>query len=485
MTAGRLGLPASCDLAPFAARDVALALAFTAASLSLYVAFGQGVLYGDAAEFMVLLHDGAVGHKNHLAYLPLLRLCAALGGPFGLSPFECARACSQAGAALGVGLHYLASRRFGLRCAEASWVTGLVATTPSLVFFATVVEVHAPYFAFLGLAWLAAAHLARQPSTRSGALLGAACGLAYFGHASGLVLPGPLLLVALLGGAPRAPRLRAVLACLAVHGCAVTLVPWLLSHGGHAASPAGAARFMLWWKMDVWRKPETIPLVLWNEWLLAYMPVSLLWLRAFATLRAAAWAALAVLLPYLALSALLLAVYREFGAYQHAVLWLFAWLTVRTWHVPVRVGALAVALAVGIWKVEANDDRARVDSYARGLATVADTAPPLLLVADFDDFEHVFIARPDAAFENLASPRYADGAGSDATLARLDQLIADHRARGGRVFLTAGAIGFVTSSAQADPGSGFAALLGHLTTHYRRQFAGAETFRSYELVTPP
>lgn len=223
---------APSDSAPLGGRDFGITLLFTLASLALYLVLGQGVLYGDGAEFMVLLHDGAAGHKNHLAYLPMLRAAAALGAPLGLSEFVCARACSQLGAALGVGLLFLTGRRFGLGRKDAAWVAALVATTPSLVFFATVVEVHAPYFAYLGLAWLATAHLVRRPTSQRGALLGAACGLAYLGHASGLVLPAPLLLLAALVTAPHV-MLRPALACVVVHGAVATLVPWALGHAGH------------------------------------------------------------------------------------------------------------------------------------------------------------------------------------------------------------------------------------------------------------
>lgn len=463
------------------ARDVAVAAAFALASLALYAWLGQGILYGDGAEFMLLLHDGAAGHKNHLAYLPMLRACAALGHSFGWSEFESARACSQLGAALGVALFFFASRRFGLDRKRAAWLTALIASTPSVIFFATVVEVHAPYFAFLALAWLVTAHLVRGPSAARGACLGLACGLAYLGHASGFVLPAPLLLVAAMMHG-RAGMLRAALACVATHAAVVTLVPWLASHTGHAASPFGAARFLMWWRVEVLERPGTIFLVLWNEWLLAYLPVSLLWLRAFVSLRRSAVLALVVLLPYLALSIALLAVYREFGAYQHAVLWLFTWLVVRTWSPGWCLAAVLVALAVGIWKVHTSDDRAPIDAYARGLATVSASAPPLLLVGDFADFAHCFVAQPDTEFENLAAPRYADAVDAAAALAHLDARIAAHRATGGRVFLTAGAVGFIASSATNAPDSGFAALFTHLQTRYRREFAGADGFRGFELL---
>jgi len=463
--------------------DLVTAAVFTAGSLALYLALGQGVLYGDGAEFMLLLHDHAAGHKNHLTYLPLLRAAAVVGAPFGCSAFASARACSQVGAALGVGLCHLAARRFGLGRSGAAWLTALIATTPSLVFFATVVEVHAPYFACLGLAWFATANLVRRPTAAAGAGLGLACGLAYLAHASGLVLPGPLLLVAAAATVPRGRLLRPAAACLLAHVAVVILVPWALSYAGHHASPLGAARFLMWWKVELLEKPITILLVLWDEWLLAYLPISVLWLRSFWRMHAAAVVALAALVPYLGLSLALLSGYREFGAYQHAVLFLFAWLTLRTWGAGVRGAALVVALAVGIAKVVANDDRARVAAYDRGLCAVAGPAPPLLLVGDFADFEQVFVARPGLAFENLAAPGYAEATAAPDAHARLDARVAGHRAAGGRVFLTRGAVGFVTTMAARAPEGGFAALLDHLTHRYRRQLVAADGFAAYELVS--
>ncbi len=467
--------------AALSAVDGALALAFAAACLAVFAALGQGILYGDGAEFMLLLQQGSAGHKNHLAYLPLLRASACVGEAIGWSPFFSARMLSHVGAALGVGIFYLVSRRVGLARADAAWITALIGSAPSVIFFATVVEVHAPYFCFVALAWLAAAHLSRAPSIGRGALLGVACGAAYFGHASGLILPAPLLLwVAHVRGNGR-ELLRPALACLLAHTALATLVPLALSHVGHVASPVAAARFLGWWKIEVLEHPGAALLVLWDEWLLAYLPISILWLRAFFVERRSACLALIALLPYLALSIALLAVYREFGAYQHAVVWLIAWLTVRTWRWPVRLAAVVIGLGIAGWRVNLSDDPARVTAYATGLAKVTGVAEPLLIIAGLADYEHCFIARPETAFENLADPRYADATTVVAAAVSLDSAIDAHRRRGGRVFLTAGAIDLLGRSAQRAPESGFATLFAHLQARYQTHAVAANPFSAVEL----
>ena len=243
-----------------------------------------------------------------------------------------------------------------------------------------------------------------------------------------------------------------------------------------------AARFLGWWKIEVFEHPGAALLVLWDEWLLAYLPISILWLRAFFVARRSACVVLIALLPYLALSIALLAVYREFGAYQHAVVWLIAWLTVRTWPWPVRLVAVVLGVTIAAWRINLSDERARVTAYATGLAQVTGAAEPLLIIGGSSDYEHCFIARPETAFENLADPRYADATTVVAAAARLDAAIDAHRGRGGRVFLTAGAIDLLGRSAQRVPESGFATLFAHLQARYRTDTVAADPFRAVELT---
>jgi hypothetical protein len=82
----------------------------------------------------------------------------------------------------------------------------------------------------------------------------------------------------------------------------------------------------------------------------------------------------------------------------------------------------------------------------------------------------------------LASPRYAEASTAAGALQRLDATIAEHRAHGGRVFLTRGAVGFVGTMATNEPTSGFVSLLAHLQSRYRLQLAATESFGSYELL---
>jgi hypothetical protein len=290
-----------------------------------------------------------------------------------------------------------------------------------------------------------------------------------------------LLVVAHMRASWRGVRAPA-LACLATHTILVTILPWLASHTGHTASPANAARFLTWWKIEVLQRPRAALLVLWDEWLLAYLPLCLLWLRAFQTQRRAAWLTLVTLLPYLALSIALLAVYREFGAYQHAVVWLLAWLTTLHWGASVRAAAVVLGLAVGMAKVGGNDDRARVAAYAQGLATAAAGATPLLLVGGPSDYEHCFIAQPAVAFVNLATQRFGSAGSAPAALADLDAHIARHRAKGGVVFLTAEAVDLLARADAATPEQGLALTYRHVRAHYEHRIVAEGGFRAAALT---
>src|SRR5690606_23903033 len=180
--------------------------------------------------------------------------------------------------------------------------------------------------------------------------------------------------------------------------------------------------------------------------------------------------------PYLALSLAFLAVYREFGAYCQAVVWLFAWLVVRCFSRPVLVAAVAIGLVTGTAKVLATDRSAAVERYAEGVRTAAAGAEPLLIVGDFPDFEFCFVAAPGTPFVNLAAAAFAANDTVGAAIRDLDERIAAHLARGGRVFLTEGAVGLLGA---ANAGPGFAAVLAHLQARYRRALVRTGGSRAY------
>lgn len=452
------------------------------AALAVYVALGQRVLVGDASILLVLVQNLTGTHHNHLAYAPVLRLLVDVGSHFGLTTFEVARLFSQVGAAAGVAFSYLAARQLVASRRDALWVAALVGTAPSILFFATVVEVQGPYQLCIGAGWWCATWLSRDPTPSRGALLGAVCGVAFLGHATGAMLPAPLLLAAWHFGG-RMPWWT-LASCALVHGVIVFVLPWALRGAGVAGVTAGAGNAMAMlvrWPKDVVGSPSLVWGVLWHEVLVAFVPLSILWVRALGgQLRLAGIAVLAAT-PYLVLSLLLLGKIREFGAYQHAVVWLFAWILVQTSGWRVRVLAVAIALAFGIWRVRDHDQHQRVSDFAAGVRQVAGATTPLLLVAGDADLEACFIGMPGVEFETLHYMHYRDPVRGPLAEAALMARIAAHQAAGGRVFLTQAGVGLLGEPVLRRAPA-YAAMFSHLYGDYRHVIVGAHGFRVVELL---
>src|SRR5690606_31829227 len=92
-----------------------------------------------------------------------------------------------------VGLAHVGLLRSGLDARAANAATLLVALTPAIGFFATVVEHHGIFLPFAALAFWITAVLGRRPSWPGAGLLGVTTRVAYLLPGTGNLLPGLLL----------------------------------------------------------------------------------------------------------------------------------------------------------------------------------------------------------------------------------------------------------------------------------------------------
>src|SRR5690606_15919454 len=123
-------------------------------ALAAYVLAAQPVFYKTDGPFLVLnLAEGHCEHPYNVLYMPLLCGLHALLAPLGATPYASAVALSVLGGALGVGLAHVGLLRSGLDARAANAATLLVALTPAIVFFATVVEHHGIFLPFAALAF--------------------------------------------------------------------------------------------------------------------------------------------------------------------------------------------------------------------------------------------------------------------------------------------------------------------------------------------
>jgi len=467
------------------ARDSWLVFALCAA---LYLALRQHSFY--KTDGLTLVHFASAGSwwgsGHHALYLPLLRLAHALLGPLGVSVYESALALSALGGACGVACAHAGFRRLGLERAQALTASALVATTPAIVFFATVVEYHGAYFALAGLAFWCMARCHERPSAARALLLGAVCQLGAQVHSSGNLLPGLLLawFVALGGDTREQLRRRLRLAALAAlaHVALLPLFGALWSSLGGGASARSQIEFLL---VDPAGLAE-LPRMLLNEALLPFLPMSVACWLAFRRkqLRLELAALLVGLVPYAVLS-LALGIGRpdfvERGAYWLPLAFLAARLCVAA--LPLRAcHALAlVALALAVLGVKRHDDPRPAREFARTWRAIQGEREGVLLLAGFEDHARALIGLPEQrSFEldlaaQLPPPELAR------RRAELDAALDAYAAGGRPLYLTVGARDFLRMPGLASG----AALLAHLEQRYELREVrapGSERVAGYELA---
>ena len=133
-------------------------------ALPVYLATGQRTLYGvDGWRLLRRAATDDVRSEMHLLYKPMAVAAKQIGALLDVPMLESVVALSGVGTAVGVALVHAAARRFGLGRGDALWVAVLVGTAPGVWFYATVVERHGPFFAFVGLSAWALAWFAVRP----------------------------------------------------------------------------------------------------------------------------------------------------------------------------------------------------------------------------------------------------------------------------------------------------------------------------------
>ena len=457
------------------------------AALAVFVLLGQRMLNSDATAFLYLVREGRLENANHPFYLPLLRATSAAAGWFGLTLFESARLASELSAALGVALVCAACRLLGLSRGDSLLVAAGSALCPSVLFFATQVEIQAPFLATVGIATLAMAWLAREPSFSRAALLGACTGLAACVHAAGLLLPWPLLVwwftLAAAGqcrAVGRGRALRLAVVTVLVHGALVLAVSGAGDAAGEPAGLAHVVAFVARWSRDTLANPGLVPLVTWREWVWPYLPFSVLWLASFGTRQRFVGAAfLVALAPFLAVTCLMLGSVVEHGAYLQCLVPFACWIAARTLPRGALVAAVALTALLGVQTVARAPGARRVDRYVAGVRAVSAGREPLLLVGDTVDLEACFVGLPSVPFVHVA--KFAVDPDREAALATLDRMIAAKREAQEPVLLTGGAVRTLVEKEYREEVPALVEVARHLRTRYRLVATQVEDFQASEL----
>ncbi|MHC4079441.1 MAG: glycosyltransferase family 39 protein, partial [Planctomycetota bacterium] len=289
-------------------RHQSLLLAVTCFVVYLLLAQESG--YGDGPGAILEIRAGAAFQDPiHYLYMPTILGMSTLLGWTGLSLslFEVGYVASALGSAVGVGLLHAATRRLASQH-DPLLVAVLTACCPAVVFFATVMEYHGPYFAFASLATYAMVRLVQAPRWPQAALVGFATGLAYLAHASAHLLPW-FLLLCFFALAERSPahggwRHHLLLAAVVVvaHVAFVFLATLALQTLLGASVSSGSA--LGWIEAEASRpydRLQLLPLTFWYEILWPYLLLSVTWLWGFRnpTHRPLALALLLALLAHL------------------------------------------------------------------------------------------------------------------------------------------------------------------------------------------
>lgn len=244
-----------------------------------------------------------------------------------------------------------------------------------------------------------------------------------------------------------------------------------LGHSGEFATDRARVNVGAFWR---WRD------TLWHEWLLPFLPMSvltpLLLLRRAARTRAA-WLLVAAGL-YLVVAIMILGGEDERGAYLLPFVWPLALLVLRClphW----RAVVLATQLGLGVFAVRAHDDPTPTRAFAAGVETAAAGAPIALMVGDELDLKVLLLDLPTATrvplFELARLPAAAAVDASKWLVSKVNELLA----AGDAVLLSSLGADRITSHPQITPcGAG---LLAALRETFDLEPVAAGSFRGWRL----
>ncbi|MCB9886350.1 MAG: hypothetical protein H6838_12720 [Planctomycetes bacterium] len=414
---------------------------FVAASF-LYLLLPQAALHGTDWRWLVLWTEepGAV-HPQHPGYLALAKLACALLAPLQLPTTTVLTWLSALGGAAAVAGCHRAAWWWRQDQHKAHAAAMLVAVTPAMLHFSTVIEMHAVFAAVMAFALLLGVRWARCGGLRVAAGTGALTGAATLVHATGQLLVPALCLAVVV--ARRDRGWRRVLGEAAAMAGAHALV-WgagyaalrgighlpasVAGFGGAGADPAAASNPVAY----LWRWFAGLDLLhtfgptVWREWLQSYAPFSLLALMAVGVrrLRVAAVLFAVVLLGYLGVTVVLVhAITDERGAYLlplalPAVLLAQELVPRRAWPVLVLVAIACGGLLRG------EPGRLPPDhAFGRAAARYAQQHPVVFFVADYPQMDGAHFA--DAHLELIvARKELADLAASSPVEPTAEQIAA-------------------------------------------------------------
>ncbi|TAJ21654.1 MAG: hypothetical protein EPO68_04350 [Planctomycetota bacterium] len=392
---------------PSATRWTRDGLWIAAAALVAYSLGARRAFHGiDAHYLLVQVHLGDLRHSYSAGYLHSVAAIAELGAPLGLSTYRAALIVSALGASCAVLCAHVASRILGLDRAASACAALLVALAPPVVYFATIVELHAYALAACGLAWIALARWASAPSLARAAWLGAALCAAFLAHPIGAVLGASMLPCACVAR-PR-PSARAWLAgslvAAAVLALGVLALPPLLRALG-LGSDAGFALDYLVRRGATHLDPRRLARVASREWLVPFLPHSavVLALLASARQRAAAAAVLAAVLPSLVVAWLMLEdAEHERGAYATCVAWplaiVLANAATQRWQ---RAALLAASAAAALALCAGLRAPAQTRDTSAAVARIAASGPIAWIVGSTYDLEAWQLDHPRATVISL------------------------------------------------------------------------------------
>jgi hypothetical protein len=306
-------------------------------ALVAYALLGQRAFYKtDGPDLVWLLHQGNLHHPWHVGYLPLFAALRACLEWTGISLIRLGDLFSAIGVALAVYCVHAAERLLGTPRTQAMFAALLLALSPGCLLFATVVEFHGPLLGAVGVCTWWTARCALRPRIWSMLVLGVLTHGAFLMHGSAIFLPMILLPWFLAMRRQHGPWTGqdwalAVLAGL-MHSALFLMLPrlWPSFYGDYADFAAAAAR------EGSTGRPQSLdwtPQILWQEWLLPLLPLSVAFLPALRRkeFRLEALALLVGFLPFLYICVRQLVDEPEHGAYLLPLLPLAARLTAAVW----------------------------------------------------------------------------------------------------------------------------------------------------------
>ncbi len=288
--------------------------------LVIYLFLRQRVFFQfDGIPIVMGLRDGTSFQTHHFLHAPLLRFLAWLLSPLGLTPFTVAGVYSAIGMAVAVPALHFFFRAFGLSRQRAILGCIAVSMLPCVLFFATVIEYHGPFFGVAAWALGLAASLRNRPGTLRAACVGVLTYFAYLMHGSGALLPALFLPIAFArtsvdcqrGWRRLYPFAIATTVLAILIACTPILFSFFLP-----SDPTDEALSFVSAYFEHFDASQFFPRIL-SEWLLAFLPFSFLALLAFLPKRTRALATTlhVSILPYLILCLLLIANNPQRGAY--------------------------------------------------------------------------------------------------------------------------------------------------------------------------